>query len=88
MSSVNAVATNNVNLLTVSAVNPVDSKTGTILELNENGGKIQENGTGIIRDFFHLGAQTQFIQGENVVYILITLPSERTIVQGIGKPPQ
>ena len=66
-----------------------EEKTGVIETFYDvDSGVIRENGTNATRDFFHPGAQTQFIQSENVVYILITLPNNRTIVQGIGKPPQ
>ncbi|MBC7694285.1 MAG: hypothetical protein H7141_02445 [Burkholderiales bacterium] len=66
-----------------------EEKTGVIESFYDvDSGVIRENGTNATRDFFQPGAQTQFIQAENVVYILITLPNNRTIVQGIGKPPQ
>ena len=66
-----------------------EEKTGVIEAFYDvDSGVIRESGSNATRDFFHPGAQTQFVQAETVVYILITLPNGRTITQGIGKPPQ
>lgn len=79
LSSVNAVASNNSNVRNASTLNPVEVGSGTITELNLNGGKIRDNGTGEVKDFYHSGAQVEFIIGDSVSYMLITLPN--------GKPP-
>ncbi|MBC7694284.1 MAG: hypothetical protein H7141_02440 [Burkholderiales bacterium] len=83
LSSVNAVASNKSNLLNVSPVNPVEQSTGMIIELNENGGKILEDGTGIIRDFEHPGALVIFSDKAQVTYLLITTPNGRIITKDI-----
>jgi hypothetical protein len=46
LSSVNTVAFNNSNLFNVSAVNPVEEGLGTIIELNQTGGKLIDHVTG------------------------------------------
>ena len=66
-----------------------EEKTGVIeVFYDVDSGTIREDGTNASRDFFHEGAQVQFVDRAQVAYILITLPNNRTIVQGIGKPPQ
>lgn len=79
LTSVNAVTSSNPNLLTDSTLNPIEVGSGTITELNVNGGKIRDNGTGEVKDFYHSGAHVEFIIGDAVSYRLITLPN--------GKPP-
>lgn len=78
LSSSIAVASSNSNL--ISSQNPIkEVGDGVILELTDKGGKIQEEGTGIVRDFFHPGAQVQYVIGDAVSYRIITFPN--------GKPP-
>lgn len=72
--SINSLSTDQMSIQSVS-----EYKTGTIIELNSDGGKIMEEGTGIIRDFFHPQAQVIFNQGQGVEYVIITFPN--------GKPP-
>ena len=48
-------------------------------------GTILENGTNATRDFNHPGAQLEFLLGEGVTYLLITLPNGRTITKDIKK---
>jgi hypothetical protein len=64
-------------------------KTGVIQQFYDSDtGVILENVSGATRDFYHPGAQVQFVQGDSVVYILISLPNGRTIVKDVAKPPQ
>lgn len=79
LASVNVVVANT-NAISVLTVNPVkEQANGIILEVTDKGGKIQEEGTGIVRDFFHPGAQVQYVIGDAVSYRIITFPN--------GKPP-
>lgn len=79
LSSVNSFASGNSNFVIVSSINTGVVSSGTITELTVNGGKIRDNGTGEVKDFYHSGAQVEFIIGDAVSYRLITLPN--------GKPP-
>ena len=60
-------------------------QTGTITEVTTTGGRLIEEGTGIVRDFIHPGAQIEFLLGDSVTYLLITLPNGRTITKDIRK---
>jgi hypothetical protein len=75
LSAVNAVASNKLDLkfLSPAISNPIESD-GTVMELTENGGKLMDQSTGEMIEFYHPGAQVDFIIGETVTYILVTLP--------------
>ena len=60
-------------------------QTGTITEVTATGGKLIEASTGIVRDFINPGAQIEFLLGDSVTYLLITLPNGRTITKDIKK---
>lgn len=57
-----------------------EQKTGVIQSFfDSETGSLKEDGNGIVRDFYHPGAQANFTIGEGVNYVLITFPN--------GKPP-
>lgn len=57
-----------------------EQKTGVIKSFfDSETGSLQEDNSGIIRDFYHPGAQVDFKVGDAVSYVLITFPN--------GKPP-
>jgi hypothetical protein len=87
-----AVAQLNATVNLQSIENPIVSastnefiQTGTITELTATGGRLIEEGTGIVRDFIQPGAQIEFLLGDSVTYLLITLPNGRTITKDIRK---
>ena len=55
-------------------------KSGTVIQVTETGGSLMESGTGIIRDFYHSGAQIQFKVGDNVIFMFIDLPNGKEII--------
>lgn len=63
-----------------------EEKTGIIeLYYDIDAGSIKEDGSGASRDFYHPGAQVEFIIGDAVSYRLITLPNGKTITKDIIK---
>lgn len=84
LSAVNAVASNELDLKVLSSTisNPLE-RDGTITELTENGGKILDQSTGEIREFYHPRADVTFKIGDTVAYIVITLPDGGTVVNSI-----
>lgn len=75
LSSVNAAASNNSNLLTVSTLNPVEQGSGTIIELNQTGGKLMDNVTGEILEFENPASIT-LIDGGVVIYVSVVTPNK------------
>ena len=70
----------------ISIVNPTQEKsTGTIVEVNSNGGKLIDDKTGETRDFFHPGAQIDFKKGEVIMFLKISLPNGKVIVKEVQK---
>ena len=65
-----------------------EEKTGSISGFYDaDTGSILESGSGETRDFYHPGAQTTFVQGDSVTYLLVILPNGRPpIVKDIKKP--
>lgn len=61
-------------------------KLGTVIEVSERGGKISDNTTGDVIDFFGNGAQVIFKEGDVVSYIAIVTPNGKVIVKDIKKP--
>lgn len=61
-----------------------EEKTG-VLDLFYDGdtGSIKEDGSNTPRDFYHPGAQTEFVIGDSVSYMILTLPNGRVIVKDI-----
>ncbi len=61
-----------------------EEKTGVIeLYYDMDAGSIREDVTSATRDFYHPGAQVEFVIGDLVSYRLITLPNGRTITKDI-----
>lgn len=61
-------------------------KVGTVAEVSERGGKISDNTTGEVIEFFGNGAQVIFKEGDMVSYIAIVTPNGKVIVKDIKKP--
>lgn len=65
-----------------------EEKTGAIQTFYDvDSGMIVEDGTNATRDFYHPGVQTEYVIGDLVSYILMTLPNGRTITRDINKKP-
>ncbi|MBA4241665.1 MAG: hypothetical protein C0448_13140 [Sphingobacteriaceae bacterium] len=63
-----------------------EEKTGVIeLYYDMDAGSIREDVTNATRDFYHPGAQVEYVVGDAVQYRLITLPNGRTITKDIRK---
>lgn len=61
-----------------------EQKTGIIDAFYDaDTGAIKEDGDGILREFYHPGAQTEFKIGESVSYIIVITPNGRVIVKEI-----
>jgi hypothetical protein len=61
-----------------------EEKTGVIeLYFDMDAGSIKEDVSGASRDFYHPGAQVEYVIGDAVSYRLITLPNGRTITKDI-----
>ena len=60
---------------TVSAINNDVVKRGTVIEVTENGGRLMDNQTGIIRDFV-MPAPRLILVGDRGIYIDVSNPSE------------
>ncbi len=48
-------------------------------------GAVTENGTPNKYDFYHPGAQIEFKKGDEVIYLKVTTPTGRVIVNDIKK---
>lgn len=82
----NASSSSNLNQPVLS-VNDAVLKQGTIVEVTQNGGRLMDNTTGEILDFFHPGAQVSFVVGDSVTYLVIKTPTGKPpIVKDIKKP--
>lgn len=75
LSSVNAVASNNSNLIKVSSVNPIEESTGTILLVTERGGRLMDNITGEMMDFEN-PANIILTDGGVIIYVTVTTPNK------------
>lgn len=86
--SLNTTASNSINLnQSIISVNDPVLKQGTIVEVTQNGGRLMDNTTGEILDFFHPGAQVSFVVGDSVTYLVIKTPTGKPpIVKDIKKP--
>ncbi|MCD6018436.1 MAG: hypothetical protein K0S53_1557 [Bacteroidetes bacterium] len=61
-----------------------EEKTGVIeMYFDMDAGTIKEDGSGESRDFYHPGAQVEYVIGDAVSYRLISLPNGRTITKDI-----
>jgi len=65
-----------------------EQKTGVIESyFDSDTGTIRESGSGAPRDFYHPGARAEFVEGDAVTYLLVTLPNGRPpIINDIRKP--
>lgn len=64
-----------------------EQKTGIIdVFYDADTGAIKEDGDGLLREFYHPGAQVDFKVGERVTYIIVITPSGKVIVKDIKKP--
>jgi hypothetical protein len=64
-----------------------EQATGTISNFfDTDTGIISETGSGSELDFFQPGAQVQFLRGELVSFLKVSLPNGRVIVRDIKKP--
>lgn len=86
--SLNGFASNSNNLnQSIISVNAPALKQGTIVEVTQNGGRLMDNGTGEILDFYHPGAQVSFVVGDSVTFLVVKTPTGRPpIVKDIKKP--
>lgn len=82
----NAQTTSEVILTQDSEQSASNIKVGTVIEVSETGGKISDNTTGDVIEFFGNGAQVIFKEGDIVSYIAIITPAGKVIVKDIKKP--
>ncbi len=61
-----------------------EQKTGIIDAFYDaDTGAIKEDGDGVIREFYHPGAQVDFKIGEEVSYVIVLTPNGKVIVKEI-----
>jgi hypothetical protein len=64
-----------------------ENKTGTISTFyDDDSGRVREDGSGDDREFFQPGAKREFVVGDAVNYLRITLPTGGVVVAEIKKP--
>ncbi|MES2566745.1 MAG: hypothetical protein V4565_07760 [Bacteroidota bacterium] len=63
-----------------------EEKTGVVeLYYDMDAGSIKEDGSGTSRDFYQPGAKVEYVVGDSVSYMLISLPNGRTITKDVRK---
>lgn len=81
-------ATNSINLSqTTSVVSTPEQREATVIEVSQAGGKLMDNISGEVIEFEKNGANVNFVVGDIVTYLQVTLPSGRVVVDRPVKRP-